>query len=62
MDTKDKELFILSAVSGFLGALGFILGKAIDNAQKQQKRHMEDARTRFEHEQQNDNAGRDVQG
>lgn len=62
MDTKDRELFILSAVSGFLGALGFILGKAIDNAQKQQKRHMEDSRTRFEYEQQNDDEGGDVQG
>jgi hypothetical protein len=62
MSTKDKELFILSAVSGFLGAVGFILGKSIDNAQKQQKRHMEDARTRFEYEQQNSDEGRDIQG
>lgn len=62
MNIKDKELFILSAVSGFLGALAFILGKSIDNAQKQQKRHMEDARTRFEYEQQNNNEGGDVQG
>lgn len=62
MDTNDKELFILSAVSGFLGALGFILGKSIDNAQKQQRRHMEDSRTRFEYEQQNDNEGGNVQG
>ena len=62
MDTNDKELFILSAVSGFLGALGFILGRAIDNAQKQQRRHMEDSRARFEHEQQNSDEGRNVQG
>jgi hypothetical protein len=61
MDNKDKELFILSAVSGFLGALGFILGKAIDDAQKQQRRHMEDSRTRFEYEQQNNDEGRNVQ-
>lgn len=62
MDKNDKELFILSVVSGFLGALGFILGKSIDNAQRQQKRHMEDSRTRFEHEQQNNDEGGDVQG
>ena len=62
MDNKDKELLILSIVSGFLGAVGFILGKSIENAQKQQRRHMEDARTRFEYEQQNNNEGGDVQG
>jgi len=62
MDKNDKELFILSVVSGFLGSLGFILGKSIDNAQKQQKRHMEDSRTRFAHEQQNNDEGGDVQG
>lgn len=60
MNNNDKELFLLSAASGFLGAIAFILGRAIETAQKQQVRHMEDSRTRFEQEQQNNSTGRDV--
>ena len=53
MDNNDKELFLLSVISGFLGSLGFILGKSIENAQKQQRQNMEDVKARFEYEQQN---------
>ena len=60
MNNNDKELFLLSIISGFLGAIAFILGKSIETAQKQQRRAMEDARARFDHQQQNDNEGGDV--
>lgn len=53
--TKDKEIFVLSVATGWLGAIVFLLGRAIDEAQQEQKRAMEDARTRFEHAQQNNN-------
>jgi hypothetical protein len=56
----DKEVFLLSAVTGFLGALAYLLGRTIDQAQREQKRAMEDARTRFEHEQKTHHGRRDV--
>jgi hypothetical protein len=58
--TKDKEIFVLSVATGWLGAIAFLLGRAIDEAQKEQRRALEDARTRFEHAQQNNNDGGDA--
>ena len=60
MKQNDKDLFLLSMVSGFLGAIAFVLGKSIEQAQHEQKRNMEDARTRFEHEQKNSDEGGNV--
>ena len=60
MNKDDKELLLLSVISGFLGAVTFILGRGIEQAQTEQKRAMEDARARFDHQQQNDNEGGDV--
>jgi hypothetical protein len=58
MDKRDKELFLFSALSGFFTAITFIMNGGIKRAQEQQKRALEDARTRFEHAQ-NYDAGRD---
>lgn len=60
MDKNDKELFFLSTLTGFLGALTFILGRSIERAQRQQQKAVEDARTRFHHEQQVDDEGGDL--
>ena len=52
--SNDKEIFTLSVVSGWLGAITFLLSKEINAAQKEQRRSMEDARIRFEHQQNTD--------
>ena len=60
MSSNDKELFLLCVASGFLGAIAFILGRSIEKAQQQQKRHLEDARIRFEYEQKDSDERGDV--
>jgi uncharacterized membrane-anchored protein YhcB (DUF1043 family) len=60
--SSDKEVFILSVISGWLGAIAFLLSKEINAAQQEQQRAMEDARIRFEHQKdQDENGGRDIQ-
>ena len=58
--SSDKEIFILSVITGWLGAISYVLTRAINEAQYEQKRFNEDARARFEHQQNNQGNGGDV--
>ena len=59
MKKEDKEVFFLSILTGLLGAWAFILGKGVQSAQSEEQRAMEDARIRFEHQQQSSENGGD---
>jgi uncharacterized protein (DUF2164 family) len=45
---EDKTTFLYSFISGLLGAVAYIIGLEVKNAQEEDKRSMEDAVTRFE--------------
>lgn len=62
MDDNDKETFLLSVAIGWLGAISFLLAKVIQDGKQDQERALEDARTRFFHNEQHqdDDEGGDV--